>query len=456
VKPTTQLKSDTSILRQAQHNAVLRAGVNVNDDVGLEKEADVMGAKASQNYVSQSVTIQRVSNSNGETIQMNNELLKNLALEIGVAATLSAVAAYFGVNKYYLSAALAMFAATGLKIGGFFQWFKSQNEMPSKGEERVEPDTQPIAVQNAEPLAEPEPEPEVDLLAEPEAEPEVDLVDEPEAELEAEPIADHVDEPEDLLVGEPEAELEAEPVEEEVAQNVPEDVPVIVEAVDAPLLPIVQQGPPQPLEDTNLAIAALQQEINTVEAMRRSTAQKTRARRRNRVINLKAAQEELRAGGAINDLNFMARTIAIAPIDRRDAIAQLIALTNDGTTQVPVASMEQLFIDSHLSVGGYSRDYSTTSEQGTGFGAEYDLPGVPWLVHCHVTTAGTVITAVSIKYESKRLDDDPSAYLTPAIVIGSAFGIMLQQQINRQSFTPRAIYVRWYRNTHYGQEPPEL
>jgi hypothetical protein len=47
VKPTTQLKSDTSILRQAQHNAVLRAGVNVNDDVGLEKEADVMGDKAS-------------------------------------------------------------------------------------------------------------------------------------------------------------------------------------------------------------------------------------------------------------------------------------------------------------------------------------------------------------------------------------------------------------------------
>ncbi|WP_299259839.1 DUF4157 domain-containing protein [uncultured Aquimarina sp.] len=40
VKPTRQLKSNPS--------ASLRTGVNINDDVGLEKEADVMGAKALQ------------------------------------------------------------------------------------------------------------------------------------------------------------------------------------------------------------------------------------------------------------------------------------------------------------------------------------------------------------------------------------------------------------------------
>jgi hypothetical protein len=40
VKPTMQMKGDPS--------AALRAGMNVNDDVSLEKEADVMGAKALQ------------------------------------------------------------------------------------------------------------------------------------------------------------------------------------------------------------------------------------------------------------------------------------------------------------------------------------------------------------------------------------------------------------------------
>lgn len=48
VKPTLQMKGNPSILRQAQHNATPMTGVNINDDEGLEKEADVMGAKAAQ------------------------------------------------------------------------------------------------------------------------------------------------------------------------------------------------------------------------------------------------------------------------------------------------------------------------------------------------------------------------------------------------------------------------
>jgi len=59
VKPTMQMKGNPS--------TALRAGVNVNDDAGLEKEADVMGAKALQMTTSNSQAVVQNKNDSRKT-----------------------------------------------------------------------------------------------------------------------------------------------------------------------------------------------------------------------------------------------------------------------------------------------------------------------------------------------------------------------------------------------------
>ncbi len=112
VKPTLQMKGN----------------VQVNDDAGLEHEADVMGGKALQNLPNQTRALDTGVAGSSPTVQMNNELLKLLASELGVAATSVAVSAALYIKESFLLSGLAMAFAAGLSIHWLISYFRSSNE----------------------------------------------------------------------------------------------------------------------------------------------------------------------------------------------------------------------------------------------------------------------------------------------------------------------------------------
>ncbi len=97
VKTTTQLKGK----------------VNINDDISLEREADIMGEKASKLYTSENITSKQVSTSNS-TIQKASS---NAPIQ-RFPAILTSLAAYFGIEVSYAGVAAALgISTTALTIG---------------------------------------------------------------------------------------------------------------------------------------------------------------------------------------------------------------------------------------------------------------------------------------------------------------------------------------------------
>ncbi len=88
-------------------------GVAVNDDKGLEREADVMGSKAVQMKQNASTESIQTTNGNKVTQLVGEEIIIAVAQYLGVAESVVAIAAYFGLPVMAVSSTLVAFGVLG-------------------------------------------------------------------------------------------------------------------------------------------------------------------------------------------------------------------------------------------------------------------------------------------------------------------------------------------------------